>query len=53
MELIEFLNDFFSDNNEKFSLGIDTAKAKKLEIKFTTIYEKYIKKYNQDFNINL
>lgn len=52
MKLIEFLNDFFSDNNEEFSLGIDPTKTKKLVIKFATIYEKYIEKYNQDFNTN-
>ena len=55
MLLIEFLNDFFSDLNKTFSLGIDLKKILMFETHFADIkakYEKYIEKYTQDFDFD-
>ena len=55
MKLIEFLNDFFSDLNKTFSLGIDQKKILMFDTHFADIkakYEKYIEKYTQDFDFD-
>jgi len=53
MELIEFLNDYFDDNNEAFSIRIDPSKTKNLVKKYWTKYEKSFENYHQDYNTNL